>query len=49
MDIKIKTLTPVHIGNGTELQGNFEYLYFLSATSIACKSVLRFFMTGRSG
>lgn len=26
--IKIETLTPVHIGSGEQLQGNFEYLYF---------------------
>jgi len=34
-NIKIKTLTPVHIGNGTELQGNFEYLYFQSEKKVA--------------
>ena len=33
--IKIKTLTPVHIGNGTELQGNFEYLYFQKEKKVA--------------
>jgi CRISPR type III-A-associated RAMP protein Csm5 len=26
--IQIETLTPVHIGSGEELQGNFEYLHF---------------------
>ncbi len=26
--IAIKTLTPVHIGSGNELNGNFEYVYF---------------------
>ena len=34
-NIKIKTLTPVHIGNGTELQGNFEYLHFKDENKIA--------------
>jgi len=33
--IKIRTLTPVHIGNGTELQGNFEYLYFQKEKKVA--------------
>lgn len=28
MKVALKTLTPVHIGSGTELQGNFEFLYF---------------------
>lgn len=28
MQIKIQTLTPLHIGSGIELQGNFEYLHF---------------------
>ncbi|NUQ23434.1 MAG: type III-A CRISPR-associated RAMP protein Csm5 [Saprospiraceae bacterium] len=28
MQIKITTITPLHIGSGTELQGNFEYLHF---------------------
>jgi CRISPR-associated protein Csm5 len=35
MNIKIQTLTPVHIGNGTELQGNTEYLYFDKENVIA--------------
>ncbi len=26
--IKLKVLTPLHVGSGIELQGNFEYLYF---------------------
>lgn len=26
--IKLTTLTPVHIGSGAELKGNFEYVYF---------------------
>jgi CRISPR type III-A-associated RAMP protein Csm5 len=33
--IKIKTLTPIHIGNGQEIQGNFEYLYFKDEGMIA--------------
>ncbi len=35
MNINITTLTPVHIGNGTELQGNTEYLYFDKEKKIA--------------
>lgn len=35
MNIKIQTLTPVHIGSGTELQGNFEYLYFRDEKKVA--------------
>jgi CRISPR-associated protein Csm5 len=34
-NIKIKTLTPIHVGSGTELQGNFEYLYFKNEQKIA--------------
>ena len=33
--IKLQTLTPIHIGDGTELQGNFEYLYFRDEKKIA--------------
>ena len=33
--IKIKTLTPIHVGSGTELQGNFEYLYFKNERKVA--------------
>lgn len=28
ISIQLETLTPVHIGSGEQLQGNFEYLYF---------------------
>jgi CRISPR-associated protein Csm5 len=35
MNIKLQTLTPVHIGDGSELQGNFEYLYFRDEGKIA--------------
>ena len=35
MNLQIHTLTPVHIGSGTELQGNFEYLYFREEQKIA--------------
>lgn len=28
ISIQMETLTPVHIGSGEQLQGNFEYLYF---------------------
>lgn len=28
ISIQLETLTPIHIGSGEELQGNFEYLYF---------------------
>lgn len=28
MKIEIKTITPLHVGSGTELQGNTEYIYF---------------------
>jgi CRISPR-associated protein Csm5 len=35
MNFKISTLTPVHIGNGIELQGNFEYLNFREEKKIA--------------
>lgn len=28
MNIKLETISPVHIGSGTQLQGNAEYLYF---------------------
>lgn len=34
-NIKIQTLTPVHVGSGTELQGNFEYLYFQKEGKVA--------------
>lgn len=33
--ISCTTLTPVHIGSGTELQPNFEYLYFKDQSKIA--------------
>lgn len=33
--IRINTLTPIHIGSGIELQGNFEYLYFGHEQKIA--------------
>ncbi len=33
--LHIKTLTPLHIGSGRELQGNFEYLYFSKDKRIA--------------
>lgn len=32
--VKIQTLTPLHIGNGQKLQGNFEYLYFGSERKV---------------
>ena len=28
IQVQVKTITPVHIGSGNELKGNFEYLYF---------------------
>lgn len=34
-NIKIQTLTPVHIGDGSELQGKFEYLHFTNEHKIA--------------
>lgn len=37
-NIKIQTLTPIHIGSGDELQGNFEYLYFKGERKIAVVS-----------
>ncbi|MEZ4826335.1 MAG: type III-A CRISPR-associated RAMP protein Csm5 [Bacteroidia bacterium] len=33
--LKVETLTPLHIGSGRELQGNFEYLYFQKEKKIA--------------
>lgn len=35
MNFNISTLTPIHIGNGIELQSNFEYLYFSDEKRIA--------------
>lgn len=35
MNIQLQTLTPVHIGSGTELQGNSEYLYFQKEGKVA--------------
>ncbi|MBT31604.1 MAG: type III-A CRISPR-associated RAMP protein Csm5 [Thalassobius sp.] len=33
--IKVEILTPVHIGSGKQLQGNFEYLYFNRKNEVA--------------
>lgn len=33
-NVQIETLTPVHIGSGTELQGNFEFLHFADENCI---------------
>ncbi len=33
-EIKYKTLTPIHIGSGRQLQGNIEYLYFANEKCI---------------
>jgi CRISPR-associated protein Csm5 len=35
MKINIKTITPIHVGSGNELQGNFEYLYFREEKKVA--------------
>jgi len=35
LPIEIETLTPVHIGSGHELRGNYEYLYFADEKCIA--------------
>ena len=35
MDIKIQTLSPVHVGSGITFQGNFEYLYFALERKVA--------------
>lgn len=35
MKFSIKNITPIHIGSGTELQGDFEYLYFPQEQKIA--------------
>ncbi len=32
--IQLTTITPLHVGSGIELQGNFEYLYFREANQI---------------
>ncbi len=34
MNLKIKTLTPVHIGTGKELQPQFDYLPFAESVSV---------------
>lgn len=33
--VNVTTLTPVHIGSGNELRGNFEYLFFQKESQIA--------------
>ena len=35
LPIEIKTLTPIHIGTGVELQHNYEYVYFAAERQIA--------------
>lgn len=35
MNFTISTISPVHIGKGSELQGNFEYLYFKDENLVA--------------
>lgn len=35
LSFKLTTLTPIHIGSGRELQGNFDYLYFPLEKSVA--------------
>ena len=35
VNIHVKALTPVHIGSGNELKGNYEYIFFPKENVIA--------------
>lgn len=43
VSVNIKTITPVHVGSGNELRGNFEYLYFQAEGVLAVIDPIKIF------
>lgn len=43
IEVQVKTITPIHIGSGNELKGNFEYLHFQNEGVVGVIDPLKIF------